>query len=533
MSIAAVLISTLLLGVVPSPDSSSVIRPGALDTVPVEIYVDANNPVSTDQNAGTVNSPLLTVQEGVRRARENKRRNVASVVIINPGVYRETVTLAWTNRPENQPDNATPILVRASESGTVRLTGSDIWEDWTYRDDTRVLEHEWLFDWGEFDPGWELQGLAARREMIFVNGDRMLQVDEPVLVEDYTFFVDEMNDVIRLKLPAKILATDPTIEVAVREVVWDQRYENNVTIDGIRFDHAATPWKGGQGAVRVTWSRNVEILNSEMHQNNWAGLYVGQSDTVSLGNVAMNDNGGQGWNTWRVRTFSSTDTETSYNNWRGALSGFKGWSVGNKLESMHGVSIRNHIARGNHSRGLWLDYDIQDAILDSLLIENNEGDGIWLEANPGPIAITNSKVLNNGESGIRTTFTENVTLENNLLASNALRQIEIAGKDKRWVRDFVSQERLHLTVRNWTVRSNELSGGENLIGVASNVRYKEWEEFTSTLTADNNRYVSDKMAAFLVLNKTLSFIEARSREDFRGWRDHTGQDSNSSFVHSN
>ena len=499
----------------------------------VQIVVDGDNPSSSDENPGTTQRPLLTIQEGVQRARQNKLKNISSTVIINPGVYREKVSLAWTNRPENQPDNNTLIVIRAAEPGQVRITGSDVWDDWKYTSENGVLEHEWMFVWGEFDPGWELTGLAARREMVFVNGERMAQVDGANLTRDYTFSVDEENDLIRVKIPDDVRLSNPTIEVAVRDVVWDQRYENNVTIDGLVVDHAATSWKGGQGAFRITSSRNVRILNSAMHQNNWVGLYIGQSDSIDVRNVVMNENGGQGWNTWRVRQFSSFNTETSYNNWRGILSDFKGWSVGNKLESMHGVTVRNHTARGNHSRGLWLDYDIQHAELDSLLIEDNERDGIWLEANPGPITIRNSRIQNNKESGIRSTYTENVILENNVLASNERRQIEIAGKDRRWVRDFDTQERMKLTVRNWTVRNNRLSGGENLIGVADNVKHKEWVEFINTLTASDNTYESDRVAAFLILNKTLSFIEARSREDFEGWQDHTGQDLNSSFVQSN
>ena len=321
------------------------------------------------------------------------------------------------------------------------------------------------------------------------------------------------------------------IEVSVRDVVWDQRYENNVHISGIRFDHAATPWKGGQGGVRITSSQNVAISDCVMENNNWVGLYVGQSAGIRLDSIRMNHNGGQGWNTWRVLDFSSSDTETSFNNWRGELGGFRGWSVGNKLESMHNVKVVRHRAVGNHSRGLWLDYDIQDAVLDSLFIFDNKRDGIWLEANPGPITIRNSNIVSNGESGVRSTFSQQVSLIGNTITNNAVRQIEIAGKDKRWVRDFVSNERKKLTVRDWKIRGNTLSGGKQLIGVANNHKHSEWIEFLNTLEADDNTYSHKSIASFLVLEKTLSFIEARSLEDFEGWQEHSGQDLHSTFQH--
>lgn len=501
-------------------------RPGT-DSI---LYVDNQAPTASDENAGSESTPLLTVQEAVTRARDNKRKNISTTVIIKPGTYRETVTLAWTNRDENQPENLTPIIIKAAEPGTVFLKASDVWTGWEYEERYNAYSHEWKNDWGEFDPGWDLKGLAARREMVFSDGKLLTQVASLRELAPGTFYVDEDADKLYLKIVDGSDIDDLTIEVAVRDVVWDQRYEFNVTIDGLTFEHAATNWKGGFGGARFTNSNHLKLSNCSFAFNNWSGVYIGESTDISLRHSKMNHNGGQGWSTWRVSDFVSYDTETSYNNWRGALSDFTGWSVGNKLESMHGLTVVKHRAVGNYSRGLWLDYDIQEAVLDSLYIADNHRDGVWFEANPGPIEMHNSIIENNLDAGLRTTFTEDVLIANNTIRNNATMQVEIAGANRRWVKDYVTQERMQLTARNWTLQGNTLEGGEQLIGAADNHKFKEWSEFVSTLTADNNIYIHENSAVFMVRRKTLSLIEARSLEDFKGWKEHSGQDEHSRFV---
>lgn len=527
-SFALVGINDSAHGTVPTGLTSDLVA----DTTSTDMtfFVDTASPAASDENTGSIDEPLLTIQEAVNRARDNKRDNISTTVIINPGTYRETVMLAWTNRDENQPDNLTPIVIKAAEPGTVLLKGSDVWTDWSFEDRYDSYSHEWTNDWGEFDPGWDLEGLAARREMVFADGHLLKQVASLRELSDNTFYVDEDSDKLHVKLADSLDIETTMMEVAVRDVVWDQRYEFNVSIDGLSFEHAVTTWKGGFGGARFTNSNHLVLKNCSFAYNNWAGVYIGESSDITLVNSSMNHNGGQGWSTWRVSDFTSYDTETNYNNWRGALSEFTGWSVGNKLESMHGVSITKHRAIGNYSRGLWLDYDIQDAVLDSLYISENLRDGLWLEANPGPIEVRNSIIEDNLDAGLRTTFTEDVMVANNTIRNNKTMQIEIAGANRRWVKDFVTQERMQLTVRNWTLAGNTLEGGEQLIGAADNHKFKEWSEFIATLDSDNNIYIHENSAVFMVRRKTMSLIEARSLEDFKGWKEHSGQDEHSRFV---
>ena len=100
------------------------------DSTDATIVVDQADPSASDSNEGSRLSPLLTVQEAVKRARQNKLRAISTTVRVEPGVYREAVSLAWTNRPENDPDNSTPIVIQGAGPDSVRITGSDVWTDW-------------------------------------------------------------------------------------------------------------------------------------------------------------------------------------------------------------------------------------------------------------------------------------------------------------------------------------------------------------------------------------------------------------------
>ena len=55
------------------------------------IYVDAAK--GSDSNPGTSSSPLQTISAGVNLAEKNNQGNIGSKVIINPGTYREAITV--------------------------------------------------------------------------------------------------------------------------------------------------------------------------------------------------------------------------------------------------------------------------------------------------------------------------------------------------------------------------------------------------------------------------------------------------------
>jgi parallel beta-helix repeat protein len=227
-----------------------------------------------------------------------------------------------------------------------------------------------------------------------------------------------------------------------------------------------------------------------------------------------------------VRDLVVEDSETSYNNWRGALGGFTGWSIGNKILSAHRLRIYNHRAIENASRGLWLDYDIADVVVDSLVAVGNKRDGIWIEASQGPITVTRSTISGNAEAGIHSTFSRNVVVDSNIIEGNGEAQLKIGGASTRVVRDFESGRDLHLSAGGWVITRNVfgISSDNASDGVLTVLRTEamsnaDWSGFARTVVSNENVFdAAESAVVFQVLGRRMGLTS---------WRRLTGQDGRS------
>ncbi len=485
-----------------------------------EIFVSVDAPGG---GSGSADAPFRTIQDGVRAAVRNRDRGVASRVVIAPGTYREgPIAFGYSNLPSKEPSNRNPIEVVAAEAGTAIVSGSDVWTDWALEGE--AYWHTWEYTWGVHQNNWNgpdaPTDIVMRREMIFVDGSLQRQVLSRAELEPGTFFVDEPGGRVWLHPENGTDLDEVLVEVGVRDVLWDQNHEDSVTVRGLVFEHAVTPWSDAQAAVRIANSDDVRMEECVVRWSNWTGLYLGESRRVVLNDVELNHNGGQGWGFFRVRDVDVFSSETSYNNWRGALGGFHGWSVGNKILSAHGIRIVGHRAHGNASRGLWLDYDISDAIVDSADVRENELDGIWIEASQGPITVRRSTIADNGRAGIYTTYSRRVTIDQNLLSGNAQAAFKIGGRDTRPVVDFEKRVQLALRAGGWVITNNTVHGRAM---VTEHLGRPDWAHFVNTLVSDQNEFVArDDQAAGL-------FTILGRRFDLGNWRELSGQDGQSTL----
>src|SRR5215471_5458687 len=106
------------------------------------IYVDGNT--GSDSNPGTMSQPLKTISQAASMAKSNNASSIGSRVIINPGTYRESVTLA-----SNALSTSLPITFEAANSGTVFVSGAEVWTGWTpYSGNPSIYTRSWPFQWG-------------------------------------------------------------------------------------------------------------------------------------------------------------------------------------------------------------------------------------------------------------------------------------------------------------------------------------------------------------------------------------------------
>lgn len=505
---------------------------GAIPQADVELHVDMNHSAASDSNPGTPSQPLLTLDEAADRAITNKQNNISTRVVVHPGTYREEVRLErYTNWSSNQPNNQTPMTFEAAVPGTVVISGADVWTNWTRNPSTGFYEAEWTHNWGMVpDPSGgarEVMDIMRRREVVFVDNIRLQQVMALGEMQAGTYFVDEGADKLYMSPPNGTLADDAVVEVAVREYLWKQEWEFNVTLKGFVFERAATRWADAYAAVRFYGGNNLRIEDSTIRWNNGRGLYLTGTDDPALIRVKMNDNGWDGWGTWKVRRFLSDGSETSYNNWRGHWGQFYGWSVGNKLLNTHGLIVRNHLAIGNFSRGLWLDLDNSDVLLDNVQIIGSWSDAIFIEANPGPIDIVNSEFCYNDGYAIMAANSEKVSLQNNLFCDNAEGGFFMTGRAAgRYVRDWETNVSRKLYLAEWTIEQNSISAfdaGEPGDLVTTTLDTNGWTTLWANSSSDANSW------CHLDRPDVFDLPGTNTNVTFTAWRAATGQDQSSNF----
>src|SRR6516225_11500412 len=139
------------------------------------IYVDVNT--GSDSNPGTASQPLKTIGAATSKALSNNHQGVGSRVIINPGTYRESISMGKNVRSTNL-----PMTFEAATNGTVFVSGTDVWTGWTpYSGNPSIYTQAWPFQWGlcqiTASPApHNLEDIVLRREMIIVNGTPLTEV---------------------------------------------------------------------------------------------------------------------------------------------------------------------------------------------------------------------------------------------------------------------------------------------------------------------------------------------------------------------
>ena len=500
------------------------VDPASGQSFDVVLHVDAAHPAASDGNRGTSSTPLLTIQEAMNRATTNKRDRRSTKVVIGPGIYREAVEFAFTNHPTNQPGNSTPVLVEGAGPGRTVISGSEVFARWRH-EGGGIYSHAWPHDWGVADDpsGGYIPNpkIVLRREMVFVGGERMRQVLTASEMGPGTFRVGEAENKLYLQPP---VGTDlRSAEVALRERGWYTMFEDNLTLRGFTVQHVASPWAYGSGAVVAISSSGVTVEEVVARQNNYMGFSMQLNANTKLVRSKAVHNGQSGWALWKNTDFYAEEVELSYNNWRGLLGGYTFWEPGNKSLSMHGMTVRGLKAIGNHSRGLWLDSDHTRTLLHDIELRDNLSDGIFIEANQGPITLTNARITDNGGYAIYSASSAHVTLENSHLAGNERGGLRITGADEgRDVVNFETGATFRARSRDWALTRNTIVGGPGPL-ISTTFGRPAWDQFVSALTSDHNAWWSPV--------RTGAFEwYAGERITLEEWRRRTGQDQHSTFA---
>jgi Right handed beta helix region len=492
------------------------------------LYVDSAH--GADSNPGTSVRPLKTIARAAQIAVSNYQANKSTEVLIQPGTYRESISLATKARPSEG-----GISFEPASPGAVVLSGADVWAGW--QPDSSVAGqyvHPWPYHSGpcNLPPNWPpLTDVVRRREMIFVNGSALAPALSGDNLQPGSYFVDEANGRAVIRPAAGTDVTGATIEVSTRPRLLDSHGVSHLTIRGLSFIAASSCVSAG--AVEIWDGSNVLVEDSSFQWNNWDGLKLFNATNSVIRRTVSSHNGSAGFIGHQLTGITFEDLDTSYNNWRGALGKFYYFENGGaKLMRTHNSTFKNFRAVGNQTIGLWFDSDNSNIVVDESYLCRNEINGIFLEANQGPVTIKNSKLCSNIHEGILSFATQNVTLTGNLLYANGGAQIFVDDRNPfRSDHDWETGAPYTSSSIHWTLSQN------TIVGETEKQSLIKWfppppgspTQFLETLSSDANAW-------FQPANKTPFVLDPGGpghkthNVAFSEWKSSTGQDQQSTFA---
>jgi len=361
------------------------------------IYVDASK--GSDSNNGSKNTPLKTIGASVGKAMANNHASTGTRVIINPGTYRESVSISGDYR-----STKLPITFQAATNGSVFISGADLMSGWTVSSQNpKIFQNNWPYRFGicaisggnvPFE-----QEIMLRAEMIIVNRMPLTQVLSLSSMLPGTFFIDDAHAMAYVYPPSGTNMSTATVEVATRPHMLEDDGQSYVVFRGLTFQYANS-CHGNAAVVVGRKATNVLFDSDTFVWNNSTGLAFNAQYFTVQNSVALH-NGALGFSSYHVKHDLWQNDVANYNNWRGAQGAFYTWDAGGaKWLLDHDGTYTNVTAAFNQGNGIAWDTDQQNLTLTGLVSANNITNGIQIEKDEGPINLSKSYVCNNNLLGL-------------------------------------------------------------------------------------------------------------------------------------
>jgi len=494
--------------------------------ISVIYHVDTQNPVASDSNPGTAELPFKTISEGTYNAIVQKVSDVGVKLVIHPGLYREPGDIVWINSGATH--NA-PMIVEASENGSVIIDGSDIYTGLILKaGTTNIYQHTWGYNWGFFTNPWSggtgsLPDICRRREIVFVNDQLHKQVLDYAELSEGSFYVDEASNKIYICTNSDLTDTANVVEIGARKELFYLDGFKNLIVRGIVCQKAANIIY--TASLKINRCENVLVEDCTARWNNWTGFSFWNTIDCQIRNVTGSHNGYKNSTGFNVNiVFEGLDI--SYNNWRGAWGQYYAWdTAGIKAWSEHGITYRDCTFQGNLSAGLWFDTD--GGLTTNVVIENckfidNYLEGIGFEKVTGPIDVNECQFTFNDWDGICIHTSQDGTIRNCLFKSNqGLSRYGTTGAQLRIGGPGIA---MGLRAQNWTFQDNIFVSSTDTTPLIEidNIDWGTDTTLIDTLSSYSNvGYHPDSGKAFKIGNLTMNLA---------GWQSATGEDADMTFY---
>lgn len=421
-----------------------------------------------DNNAGTINAPLLTI---------SKAANVAEpgdTIFIHEGTYRE-----YVDPPRGGTSEDMRIIYKAAEGEEVYVKGSEQINNWTDNGDSTwsvVLSSDFFNGYNPFnlyvDGDYQNFGYWHHRGDVYINNGALaeLQTLDQVKKEPYTWFTITDGD--ETTIYANFGTENPNnelTEINVRELIFfaNKQGINYITIDGIRFLHAAPNWQAPNesfstvgrltqvGAVGAHLGKWWIIENCEVMYSKTAGIMFGESesaeheeDITKFGDHIIRNNvisrcgeyGIAGQKGLARSTISGNRIEDI--NYRVEFGGWE--TAGIKIWNCVDVLIENNLIRrvstdlteSASSFCIWIDFANQGTRITRNFLEGSPrtNTALYLEANVGPTLVDNNIIVEENNRSIMVQSGGSIFAHNLFINSNfyfSIQQFDNGGSGAR------------------------------------------------------------------------------------------------------
>ncbi len=506
----------------------------ALETA--AIYVDANT--GNDANAGTASQPLKTISAALSVASTNNRSGIGTNVLVNPGTYRESLSIGTSTR-----DTSSPITVQSVTPGTVTVSGAVQYTGWqTYSGNPSIYSSYWGNEWGVCPAnvgGPTPQPIVMRREMVFVNGSPMTQVlSLAQMVYPGTFFADEVANQVYVWPPAGTNMVTADVEISTRPTLLSVSGHDNMVFRGLNFEYANT-CRDNSAVILFSTSQNILFDQVNFLWNNATGLQVTNPVThFTVQNSTANHNGQSGFKGTMTKYGLWQNNVANYNNWRGAQGAYYVWNTGGAhFFEAHSDTVNGLTLAYNQTHGVHWDTDNANITVTGLKAVQNVANGIMVEASQGPVTFDASYACSNDitthdssnyQGGLLLRHAQSVSFTNGTLYNNGASQINLQGQlGGLAITDWETGTAYNLVTQSLNLNQNVLYG-TNLQPVFSDsvLGGADWTTFQTTLTSSKNQFYNATMnSAFVV----PSPVNATS-DTFTQWQGLTGQDASSNWA---
>ena len=490
------------------------------------LYVDAVK--GLDSNIGSSTAPLKTIQAAVNKANANNQKQVGTKIIVNAGIYRETVSI---NPVSNQ--TTVPLTIQAAVTGTAVVSGANVLSNWstdpTYSSAYTTTWHPTMGTCA-LPTGWPsaFSSIALHTEMIFVNGVALTQVLSYSQMRAGTFYISESTGSLHVWPAAGTNMSTAVVEAATRQKTVSIVGRTNIVLRGLALTRAANCIN--TAGATITTSSNVLIDSVQANWNNWGGIGISSSSGVTIKNSIASHNGGVGFMGTKGQNVLLSFNESDYNNWRGAQSAYYDWGMGGaKFWQMRNTTIQNHFSYNNQAQGLWFDTDNKNITIDHPTLSGNTMAALQIERNEGPVTVQYGHLCSSG-SGVNLLTSEQVKIQNNVFYNNGATnkwqaQIYLAGQaGGKVITDWQTGQSYDLFTKGLVLTGNTFvdgAAGQNVFGTY--LSGSDWSDFANTLNASNNVWYDPYVtSSFKIVNGHLV--------NFPGWQSTVGTDYTSVWA---